>query len=519
MKLNLPKIQNLADVRKYLMVIESLELNKLNNAISVNAKTHSQMKGIQDLKSMKNYYGELTEFLIKKQTESRLDEFEACFVQQMEEFLNFWQKTMEEFRQLSDSEIERAIEKNEELKKELNEMLEQTLGFKAPPNALFNHLLAIRKIAAKLKNNEATQFLNFDYFKKHNIKINADWVRDRKLLIMTKLDHFEKKLESCLANIKDKLNSELWKLHAKRLKQFDKLMTKYNKIKQNVEGMNSKEIIELRKLKHFFLLKHSVPLYYHHNEFFLNGIQENGKTKPIESNDDHMFDFDFNVEDSGEDNDKNGKGKGVKGAKGRLGKGSKDGKGGKDGKDGKGGKDGKDGKGVKGGKDGKGNVGGKDGKGVQGANGDKQGKGLQSGKDGNNDGNNGNNKNGKTPNKTGKNGMVNGENEVNAFGKGSNQKDHLKSGNLGNNKGGKSGNGKGGKGAKDDMNLQNEINANYGGHGFNLKSSQFDPTKTRMSTASRSSSHEGCKDSYKKFEKYTKGMKPVNVPKSGLKAV
>ena len=317
MKVNLPKLQNLADVRKYLMVIESLELNKLNNAISVNATAYSQVKAIQNLKSMKNYYGELTEFLIKKQSESRMDEFEECYVSQIEEFLQFWQQTMIEFKEVGDAEIERALEKNEELKNDLNEMLEKTLGFRPPLNALFNNLVAIRKIAVKLKNNESTQYLNFDYFKKHNIKINQDWVRDRKLLIISKLENFEKKLESCLVHLKDKLNNELWKLHGKRLKHFDRLMAKYNKIKVNVEELNSKEIQHLRKLKKFFLLKHSIPFYYHDSEVFLNGIQESGKPIPNDSNE-NMFDFgfDLNEENTEKDDEKNHKKGNKKDAKG-----------------------------------------------------------------------------------------------------------------------------------------------------------------------------------------------------------
>ena len=149
MKVNLPKLQNIGDVRKYLMVIESLELNKLNNAISVNAKLDQQVKSIEDLKSMKLYYGDLAEFLIKRQSEFRLDQFETVFIQQIEEFLQFWQQIMEEFRELSDSEIEKAIQKNEDLKQELQDLLEKTLGFRAPPDSLFLNLLSIRKIAAK----------------------------------------------------------------------------------------------------------------------------------------------------------------------------------------------------------------------------------------------------------------------------------------------------------------------------------------------------------------------------------
>lgn len=274
MKLSLPRLQNLSDVRKYLMVIESLEINKLNNAISVNANMNSHAKGIKDLRTLKQYYGDLTEFLFKKQTESRLDEFEQVFITQLEDFLKFWQVIMTDFKQLYDEELERVLEKNVELKNELNEMLEKSLGFKAPPNALFLNLLAIRKLAFKLKNDESTQFLNFDFFKRYNQKINQDWVKERRSLIITRLEHFERRLSECTETIKYKLNLELAKLHARRLKMYDKLMIKYGKIKRNVESINSKELQELKRLKEFFIAKHSIPVYYHSNELFKNGIVE-----------------------------------------------------------------------------------------------------------------------------------------------------------------------------------------------------------------------------------------------------
>jgi hypothetical protein len=272
MKLNLPRLQNLADVRKYLMVIETLELNKLNSAISVNADMHSHRRGVQDLRTLKQYYGDLTEFLFKKQTEARLDEFERAFVFQLEDFVRFWQVAMADFKGIYDEELERVLERNEELKTELNEMLEKTLGFQAPPNALFLNLLAIRKLAVRLKNDEATQFLNFDHFRRHNEKINEKWIRDRKNLILTRLEHFERRLAECTETIKYKLNLELAKLHSKRTKQLDRLMIKYGKVKRSVEGINHKELHELKKLKDFFIMKHSIPVYYHTNDMFKNGI-------------------------------------------------------------------------------------------------------------------------------------------------------------------------------------------------------------------------------------------------------
>jgi len=272
MKLNLPRLQNLSDVRKYLMVIESLELNKLNNAISVNADMFSARRGVQDLRTLKQYYGDLTEFLFKKQTDSRLDEVEGAFVQQLEDFLRFWQVAMADFKAIYDEELQRVLEKNEELRNDLNEMLEKTLGFKVPPNSLFLNLLAIRKLAVKLKNDEATQYLNFDYFRKHNQKINEAWIRERKGLIITRLENFEKRLAECTETIKYKLNLELAKLHTKRLKHFDRLMIKYSKLKRSVEGINNKELQELRRLKEFFVLRHHIPVYYHANDMFKSGI-------------------------------------------------------------------------------------------------------------------------------------------------------------------------------------------------------------------------------------------------------
>ncbi len=100
---------------------------------------------------MKSYYGELTTFLVQQQTKNRLDELEVAFVQEINDFLNFWQKVMGDFKQLTECELEQVIETNESLKQEFNEMLEKTLGFTPPPNSLFLNLYYIRKLAQKLK--------------------------------------------------------------------------------------------------------------------------------------------------------------------------------------------------------------------------------------------------------------------------------------------------------------------------------------------------------------------------------
>lgn len=73
----------------------------------------------------------------------------------------------------------------------MKEILEKTTGFEAPPNKEYLQLLAVRKIALKLKTTDAVQYLNFDHFKKVNKKMNEKWIKDRKEMILKKIKKFE----------------------------------------------------------------------------------------------------------------------------------------------------------------------------------------------------------------------------------------------------------------------------------------------------------------------------------------
>ena len=225
-----------------------------------------QIQTIENLKTIKDYYGDLANFLIQRQSKSRLDSLEHAFVTELENFLAFWHKIMEDFKDTAQNELEKVLQGNEELKKELFELLESVLGFRPPPDSLFLQLLAARKIAVKLKTNEAVKFLNFDFYKKHNIKINENWVRDRKLLIIKKIKHFESKLAVAVEILKGKLNKELWRLHCKRLKQFDRLMVKYMKLKNSIYEINAKESYQIKKLKQIFLIRNDVPNFAYNND-------------------------------------------------------------------------------------------------------------------------------------------------------------------------------------------------------------------------------------------------------------
>ena len=137
--------------------------------------------------------------------------------------------------------------------------MEKVFGFRPPPDKIYNDLLAVRKIALKLKTNDTVQFLNFDYFTKRNIELNKTWVKNRKNLLIKLLKNFDTRLAKRTKILEQRLKKELDRLHAKRLKQFDQLNTKYLRCKHLLEEVNAKEKMHFDKSKKHFHLRNDVP--------------------------------------------------------------------------------------------------------------------------------------------------------------------------------------------------------------------------------------------------------------------
>lgn len=78
------------------------------------------------------------------------------------------------------------------------------------------NLLAVRKIALKLKTDDAVKYLNFDYFKRKNKELNEEWIKKRKETLERRIANFEKRLALKVDILKEKLSKELNKLHDKR---------------------------------------------------------------------------------------------------------------------------------------------------------------------------------------------------------------------------------------------------------------------------------------------------------------
>lgn len=137
--------------------------------------------------------------------------------------------------------------------------MQNLFGFRPPPDRIYNDLLAIRKIALRLRTDSATEYLNFDYFAKRNAEINSNWIKKRKSKIVRLLSSFEKRLAKRTEILRSRLKKELYRLHARRMAQFDRMITKYRRCKLLVEEINAKEKAKFSKSRQNFELRNDVP--------------------------------------------------------------------------------------------------------------------------------------------------------------------------------------------------------------------------------------------------------------------
>lgn len=132
-------------------------------------------------------------------------------------------------------------------------------GFRPPPDRVYNDLVAIRKIALKLRTTDSVQYLIFDYFTKRNIQINKNWVVKRKVILQKLIKRFEDSLAKKTRVLKQKLAREIDRLHSKRRLQLDHLMTKYRRCKNLIAEINAKEKQKFRTQKKKFQMKNEIP--------------------------------------------------------------------------------------------------------------------------------------------------------------------------------------------------------------------------------------------------------------------
>lgn len=115
----LPKLTKLSDIREYILLIETMELQKLTNTVSIKTKAKDQGELISSLKMVKGYYGELTDFIAETQGKRREDELEQALLKELAEFTHFWEQTMIRFRQVSSQEVKSLVSTNQQLSEQV----------------------------------------------------------------------------------------------------------------------------------------------------------------------------------------------------------------------------------------------------------------------------------------------------------------------------------------------------------------------------------------------------------------
>jgi hypothetical protein len=118
-RLWLPKLRKLSDIRDYILLIETLELQKLENTVSIKTKAKEQKEVVSTLKMVKDYYGQLTDFVASRQAKNRESELEEAFTKELAEFTHFWEQTMGEFKQVSQEEVRKLVVNNKQLSQQV----------------------------------------------------------------------------------------------------------------------------------------------------------------------------------------------------------------------------------------------------------------------------------------------------------------------------------------------------------------------------------------------------------------
>lgn len=117
----------------------------------MNTQPRDHIKTLNNLEKIKQYYTEIGDFILQEQGRNRLKTLDKEFLKELENFFNFWHGIMDDLEEVKKEEIANVVRQNKELSNEMKEILEKTTGFAAPPNSEFLSILAIRKIALKLK--------------------------------------------------------------------------------------------------------------------------------------------------------------------------------------------------------------------------------------------------------------------------------------------------------------------------------------------------------------------------------
>ena len=65
-------------------------MEKVKNVISFDTKPLNHQNTVNNLKNIKQYFTEITDYLITEQGKNRKDQLEKEYVLELQQFVNFW---------------------------------------------------------------------------------------------------------------------------------------------------------------------------------------------------------------------------------------------------------------------------------------------------------------------------------------------------------------------------------------------------------------------------------------------
>lgn len=178
--------------------------------------------------------------LQSKQENERI-ELEDSHLLEYQEFVNSWDKTLNNHKKDSDQQIFLMIEKQKREKIQLLEKLEKQIPLNPKPSGELLNMIKIQEGLIKQQ----------DYGEAHKVQQrinlltrseNISWDKERKRKIMQQESHLDKKQEIELNALKKRLKTIEDEMNVTRVAELESLLQKYQNAKKDLQNIQIQEL-------------------------------------------------------------------------------------------------------------------------------------------------------------------------------------------------------------------------------------------------------------------------------------
>lgn len=180
------------------------------------------------------------EELQSKQENERI-ELEDSHLLEYQEFVNTWDKALNNHKKDSDQQVFLMIEKQKREKIQLLEKLEKQIPLSPKPSSELLNMIKIQEGLIKQQ----------DYGEAHKVQQrinmltrseNISWDKERKRKIMQQESHLDKKQEVELNALKKRLKTVEDEMNVQRVAELESLLQKYQNAKKDLQNIQIQEL-------------------------------------------------------------------------------------------------------------------------------------------------------------------------------------------------------------------------------------------------------------------------------------